>query len=190
MHTSNPFADDLDGESGLNADAETAFDAPRADWGPDATYRTSTSEFAAHSLEHLAAAASDQYQYAQPSGGGPGMISPAPHYTTYNSADIASPPTSTRRGRLANTTRTASYPSSNNISSILNHTTALSPVIDPSLQSVLQRPPTLSDSPAAEKGSLPIGNGERKVQDDHEMVALLRGIAEEHPPQRHEGSHG
>jgi hypothetical protein len=190
VHTSNPFVDDLDADPGLNADSQTTLDAPRADWGPDAAYRPSTSEFAAHSLEHLAAAASDQYPYnAQTSGAGHSLMSTAPRYTPYQSQDMVRPPATSRRAKLANTSATTSYPS-NNISSILNHSNTLSPVIDPSLQSVIQRQPTASDSLVTEKGSLQTETREGKVQDDHEMAALLRGIAEDHPTQRHEGSVG
>lgn len=176
----------------LNADPQATLDGPRADWGPDAAYRPSTSEFAAHSLEHLAAAASDQYPYnAQTSGAGHSMMSTAPHYTPYHSPDMAAPPVSTRRARLANTSPTASYPSNNNnISSILNHTNTLSPVIDPSLQSAIQRQPIVPDSLNAETESKQTNKRDGKVQDDHEMAALLRGIAEDHPIQRHEGSVG
>jgi hypothetical protein len=175
----------------LNADSQAILSGPRADWGPDAAYRPSTSEFAAHSLEHLAAAASDQYPYnAQTSDAGHNMMSTAPHYTPYHSQDMVPPPATSRRAVLANTSPTASYPSNNNISSILNHSNTLSPVIDPSLQSAVQRQPIVPDSPVTEKGSKPTEKREGKVQDDHEMAALLRGIAEDHPIQRHEGSLG
>jgi hypothetical protein len=193
VHTSDPFADDPDGDAVLNADSQARLDGPRADWGPDAAYRPSTSEFAAHSLEHLAAAASDQYPYNAPtSGAGHSMAPTAPHYTPYHSPDMAPRPTSTRRARLANTSSTAPYSSNNNnhINSILNHTNTLSPVIDPSLQSVIQRQPTVPDPSVTEKGPLPADKREGKVQDDHEMAALLRGIAEDHPSQRNEGALG
>jgi hypothetical protein len=191
VHTNNPFADDPDIDGALNADSQAPLDGPRADWGPDAAYRPSTSEFAAHSLEHLAAAASDQYPYnAQTSGASHSMMPTAPHYTPYHSPDMAPRSASTRRARLATTSPTTSYPSNNNISSILNHTNTLSPVIDPSLQSVIQRQPTVPDPAVTEKGSLQAENREGKVRDDHEMAALLRGIAEDHPSQRNEGELG
>jgi hypothetical protein len=192
VHTNNPFADDPDVDEALNAaDSQPPSDGPRAAWGRDAAYRPSTSEFAAHSLEHLAAAASDQYPYnAQPLGAVHSMIPTAPHYTPYHAPDKAPRPASTRRARLANPSPSTSYPSNNNISSILNHTNTLSPVIDPSLQSGIQRQPTTPDPAVAEKGPLPAGKHEGKAPDDHEMAALLRGIAEDHPPQRDEGALG
>ena len=187
MHTTNPYADDLDVDPALNAEAQSTLDAPRADWGPDAAYRPSTSEFAAHSLEHLAAAASDQYPYnGQTSSAGHSMMSSAPHYAPYH--DMSHPPVTSVRRMLADPSPTASYSSTNNINSILNHSSTLSPVIDPSLQSSIQRQPTMPDSPVSEKKSKQNERREGKVQDDHEMAALLRGIAEDHPTQRHDGS--
>ena len=189
MHTSNPFTDDFDADSALDPDSQTTLDAQRAEWGSDAAYRPSTSEYAAHSLEHLAAAASDQYPYnAQMSGGSHSMMSTAPHYAPYQV--MGRLPATSRRARLANAPATTSSPSNNDISSILNHSNTLSPVIDPSLQSVTQHQPIAPGSPVVEKGSLRTEQREGKVQDDHEMAALLRGIAEDHSPQRHEGALG
>ena len=182
----------------LTAEPQSNLDGPRADWGPDAAYRPSPSEFAAHSLEHLAAAASDQYPYnAQTSGSGHGMMSNAPQYAPYHSPEMPHLPAPSVRGMLASTSPTVSYSSNNNnnnnnnnnINSILNHSSSLSPVIDPSLQSAIQRQPTVPDSQAAEKSKQSEKRG-AKVHDDHEMVALLRGIAEDHPTQRQEGSLG
>jgi len=191
VHTTNPYVDDLHVDPTLNAEAQSTLGGPRADWGPDAAYRPSTSEFAAHSLEHLAAAASDQYPYnAQTSGAGHSMVSTAPHYTPYHSQDVAPASATSRRAMFSNASPTASYPSSNNLSSILNHSHTLSPVIDPSLQSAIQRQPTGLESAVTENVSKQTEKREGRVQDDHQMAALLRGIAEEHPAQRHEGTLG
>jgi hypothetical protein len=189
VHTTDPYADDPDVDPALNAESQAALDGPRADWGPDAAYRPSTSEFPAHSLEHLAAAASDQYPYnAQTSGPGHSVVSGSPHYTPYYAQDMSHAPTISRRDLVANTSPTASYPSNNNINSILNHATTLSPVIDPSLQSLIQRHPTSPDSSPTETNSKKAEKPAEKVRDDHEMAALLRGIAEDHPTQRQESS--
>jgi hypothetical protein len=101
---------------------------------------------------------------------------------------MSNTPAISRRDLVTNASPTASYPSSNNINSILNHTTTLSPVIDPSLQSLIQRHPTASDSSPTETNTKKAEKPAEKVRDDHEMAALLRGIAEDHPTQRHEGS--
>ena len=172
----DPYAEDLD--PALTSSPPTSSHGPRADWGPDAAYRSSTSEVAAHGLEALSAAASrDQYSFMPPTSASDHAIMPhPPHYTPYFPQERARSPTS-RHSMLPPETPSTSYnPTNNNINFLLNPSSSLSPVIDPSLQSSTE--PSSTKSPRTSQESRQESKAEQTAEPDHEVAFLLRHFAE------------
>jgi hypothetical protein len=147
----------------------------RADWGPDATYRSRSSEVAAHGLEALSAAASrdrSSFQQSQPSHHD--MASNAISYMTQNLHHSPSSPTSIRRHMHLSSSPTNSVNSSNNINFLLNPQSSLSPPIDPNLQNSLEQ----RENPFSNSSFRAESRTEHPVESDQEVAYLLRHFAE------------
>jgi Fungal Zn(2)-Cys(6) binuclear cluster domain len=174
VDVSDPYAEDPVDPALSSPDPSSS--APlRADWGPDATYRSRPSEVATHGLEALSAAASrDTGSFARSQPSHHDMASTAISYMSQTLHHSPSSPISTRRHMHVPNSSTASINSNNNINFLLNPHSSLSPPIDPSLQN----PPEQRDSRLAAATFRPEAKAEQPVESDQEVAYLLRHFAE------------
>jgi hypothetical protein len=174
VDVTDPYADDpLD--PALNSNDASVPTPLRADWGPEATYRTRSSEVAAHGLEALSAAASrDRGSFTQPSSSHHDMASTAISYMSQSLYHSPTSPATSRRNMHMSASPTASMNSTNNINFLLNPQNSLSPPIDPSLQN----PPDHRETPYPATNLRSETRHEQPIESDQEVAYLLRHFAE------------
>ena len=155
---------------------DTSISVPlRADCGPDATYRSRSSEVAAHGLEALSAAASrdtDAFLHSQASHHE--MASTAISYMAQNLHQSPGSQSSARRYMQMANSPTTSVNLTNNINFLLNPQGSRSPPIDPSLRN----PPEQREHSFTATALRPESRVEQPVESDQEVAYLLRHFAE------------
>ncbi len=176
VDVTDPYAEDPV-EPTLSSPGASRSAPSRADWGPDASYRSRNSDIAAHGLEALSAAAStDRASFAHPQPSHHDLASTAISYMSQTLHHSSSSPPSTRRQMHLHmpSSSTTSINSTNHINFLLNPHSSLSPPIDPSLRN----PPEQGDIRFTGNTSRSEAKAEQPVDPDQGVAYLLRHFAD------------